>query len=229
MITWPFTTLTPYEERWSLDGVALTGGPSVSGLNRFARTDGGGFWTCQQKFFFHSPAQIKAARAIEAQLDGGATSIIIPAFERPFAPYPNGYSSHLVPHSDGTPFSDDTLYEGGLIDVTLAEAAALRATSLPLTVTAAASLEGGERFSIVHPVLGKRLYTVASVGEAVDGVQAITCRPPLREAATAGTELDFDKPGCVMRLANAREFLSALNVARHMTCESVWVESFDAS
>ncbi|MFN4296807.1 MAG: hypothetical protein ACK4FB_08185 [Brevundimonas sp.] len=229
MITWPFTTLTPYEERWSLDGVALNGPTSASGLNRFAKTDGGGFWTCQQKFFFHRPAQIKAARAIEALLDGGATSIIIPAFERPFAPYPNGYSAHLVPHSDGTPFSDDTLYEGGLIDVTLAADAALRATTLQLSVTAVAPLEGGERFSIVHPVLGKRLYTVASVGEVSGGVQQIKCRPPLREAATAGTELDFDKPGCIMRLANARDFLSALNVARHMTCEAVWVESFDAS
>lgn len=224
MDTWPRHLFPPVEERWRLMQVALSGPTAVAGVNRFARTDGGGVWVCEMTgIWLRTTAQIKAARALEALLDGGATSIIVPMCETAFAPYPNGYSAHLVPHSDGTPFSDDTLYQGGLIDVTLAEAAALRATSLSVNLTASADLTGGERFSINHPGKSHRPYTVGKVGDT------LTIRPPLREATAADTELNFDSPRCVMRLANAEEFFGAIRLGRFSNLSPVFVESFDVA
>jgi hypothetical protein len=105
------------------------------------------------------------------------------------------------------------------------KSAALRTTTLQVAFVDAAPLLGGEPFSILHPVRGKRLYGIHSVGETVGGVTEITIRPPLREAIAAGTELDFDNPGCVMRLANP-DWLSALDPAHEMTAAPNWIEAF---
>lgn len=215
---WPWDLLTPRAERASLRGVAMTGGPSVSGQVRSTRLDGGGLWVIEQDFLFHTPTQIKAARAIEAGLDGGSGEIIIRVFETPFAP------SDAVPtevtFSDDATFSDDTSFLTVPTGATLTAAAALRATTLSLTMITG-TLEGGERFSIDHATKGRRLYTVARVSG-----DDITIRPPLREACAIGDALDFAHPSCVCRLANPDEFMGAINTTRHVEATAIWVESF---
>lgn len=215
---WPYDLMDLLSERAGLRGVAMSGGPSASGIVRSTRLDGGGLWVIEQDFLFHSRAQIKAARAIEAGLDGGSGEIIIRVFERPFMPV--GADASTVPFSDDSTFSDGTEFASVPVGATLTASAALRATTLSLTMIVGA-LEGGERFSITHPTKGRRLYTVARV----DG-DSITIRPPLREACDSGTELDFTDPSVVCRLANADEFMGALNTAHHIEATAVWVEAF---
>lgn len=215
---WPWDLLTPRSERAGLRGVAMTGGPSTSGIVRSSRLDGGGLWVIEQDFLFHSRAQIKAARAIEAGLDGGSGEIIVRVFELPFAPI--GAEASSVPFSDDSTFSDGTEFLSVPAGAALTAIAALRATTLSLTMIVGA-LEGGERFSITHPTKGRRLYTVTRV----DGA-SITIRPPLREACASGTELDFTHPSVLCRMANADEFMGALDLNRHITATAVWVEAF---
>lgn len=215
---WPWALLTPRAERARLQGVAMTGGQSVGGIVRSSRLDGGGLWVIEQDFFFHSRAQIKAARAIEAGLDGGSGEIIVRVFEKPFAPV--GAEGSTVPFSDGSTFSDGTEFASVPVGATLTASAALRAASLSLTMIVGA-LEGGERFSINHATKGRRLYTVARVNG-----DEITIRPPLREACDSGTELDFAQPSVVCRLANPDDFMGALNTARHIEATAVWIEAF---
>ena len=67
----------------------------------------------------------------------------------------------------------------------------LRATIISLEMISGA-LQGGEHFSIVHPVCGWRKYRVSRVGEGTAEI-----RPPLREAILAGTSLYFIRVGLV--------------------------------
>jgi hypothetical protein len=78
----------------------------------------------------------------------------------------------------------------------------LRATSLDLAILNAGDLVGGESFSIDHPTMGHRLYEIKTAIYDDDDLATITFNPPLREAVTSGTRLEFDRPRCTMRLVN---------------------------
>lgn len=215
---WPWDLLTPRSELWRLQGMTLNGGVTLAGTATVGRTDGGGIWVGEQTFLLHARDQIKAARAIEATLDGGVGKIVAWSFEEPFAP--DGLSLSEVPHSDGSPFSDGSEYLTVPNGAVTTADAALRATTLSITMVAGV-IQGGERFSIVHPTKGWRRYTVSRV----EGDE-ITIRPPLREAALSGTELNFLRVGCACRLANPEEFFGALDASRIVEVTARWVEAF---
>ncbi len=228
MLAWPWDLFPPASERFRLGAVTITGGVSVGGQVRMSRTDGGGLWVCEAgEIDLFGRSTIKTARALEAQMDGGCTPIVVPAFEYPFQPRVDDTVSVGVGHSDGSTFSDGSLYASRAMEAVLAEAAALRATRLIVMPIRLGPLEGGERFTIDHPTRGPRLYTIATVAAPDEaGAVEITIRPPLREAASAGADVDFDHPRCVMRLANPNEWLSALDALHEMTATPVWVEAF---
>lgn len=215
---WPWDLLTPRQERWRLQGVALNGGTTVAGTQRPSRTDGGGIWVGEQSFLLSSRDQIKAARAIEATLDGGVGKIVAWSFEEPFAP--GDLVPAAVPHSDGAAFGDGTLYGSVPAGATVTAACPLRATHIPLAMLSG-SLQGGEHFSIIHASSGWRRYRVARVG---DGYAEI--RPPLREAIPNGTALYFLRVGLGVRLANPDEFFGALDPSRIIEVTARWVEAF---
>lgn len=215
---WPWDLLTPREERWRLQGVALSGGVNVGGNTTVARTDGGGIWVGEQSFLLTSRDQIKAARAIEAILDGGVGQIVAWSFETPFVP--GDIAAPAAPHSDGSPFGDGALYGTMPAGATTTAACPLRATVIPLTMISGV-LQGGENLSIVHATRGWRRYRVGRVG---DGFAEI--RPPLREAIGSGTPLYFARVGTVARLANPDEFFGPLDPSRIVEVTARWVEAF---
>lgn len=215
---WPWDILTPRQERWRLQGVAINGGVSVAGTTNVSRTDGGGIWVGEQSFLLTTRDQIKAARAIEAALDGGVGKIVTWSFEEPFAP--GDLVASLVPHSDGAPFGDGSLYSTVPVGATVTADCPVRSTTIPLTMLDG-TLQGGEHFSIIHAVLGWRRYRVARI----DGGAAVI-RPPLREAITTGTSLYFARVGLACRLANPDEFFGALDPSRIMEVTARWVEAF---
>lgn len=215
---WPWDLLTPRQERWRLQGVALNGGTTVAGTQRPSRTDGGGIWVGEQSFLLSSRNQIKAARAIEAILDGGVGKIVAWSFEEPFAP--GDLIPAAVPHSDGAPFGDGSLYGSVPAGAMTTAACPLRATHIPLAMLSGV-LQGGEHFSIIHASAGWRRYRVARVG---DGYAEI--RPPLREATPSGTALYFVRVGLGVRLANPDEFFGALDPSRIIEVTARWVEAF---
>lgn len=202
MVDWPTDVLNPRSEVWRLQGVALNGGVNTAGTSRLTRTDGGGLWTCEQSFLLGTSAQRKAARALEAQLDGGAAYVDVPRF-----------------------VGDDGPGGQWLIDVSFAAAAALRATTATVAITVGLPLTGGEAFSVDHATKGRRLYVVATAGDLTAGQQAITFRPPLREAVTTEA-LDFQTPSCRMRLANPEAFMGATDVSHMAEANAAWVEAF---
>lgn len=217
-IAWPYSLLPAIEERARLQGVSMSGGQSAGGTSQAIRLGGGGLWVIEQAFVAHGREGMKAARALDGLLDGGATEVIVSLTEDQY--WPAGLEVTEVPFSDEAEFSDGsgfaTIPPGGITTAS----AALRATTLSVTALSG-DIEGGERFSIIHTTKGKRLYKVVSVGDG-----AITIRPPLREAVAAGVDLDFLTPGCVCRLANADDFMGALNGDWVSDVTAVWVEAF---
>lgn len=219
MDVYPFDLLPPASERWRLSSVSLNGGINPSRAPTLARTDGGGFWMCwMNEIELVTRAQIKAARALEAILDGGAAFIVVPAFDWAFSP-------ETVTHADGTPFADGSLYQSSPVEAAVVVGAPLRATILQTLFLGGVPLEGGERFSITHPAKGKRLYTIARVRERLGDSYTVEIRPPLREAVSAGTVIDVSTPGCVMRIANPDDFLGPLDALHESVANAIWVEA----
>lgn len=213
-IEFPRALLRERQHAWNLAGVAVAGGQTGASVASLVRSDGGGYWTCSMSDVSLSGGRGLAGRArqkvttllwraIRQICDGGVTPIVVPRNDALFRPWPAGIPQTdgvNVPHSDGTLFSDGAGYYQRTIDITC-DAADLRATSLDITIGYAGQLMGGESFSIEHPVAGWRLYEISTIDQIDDAQATIAFNPPLREAVVDGTRLEFDRPRCLMRLA----------------------------
>lgn len=206
----PIESLWPDSCRWRLINSAFSGGITESQDQRLAVTSGGGKWVCDMSIpliginGLTNARAVKLARAFVLGCDGGATPVIVPYFNQAEAPWPLGVPPGTVPFSDDATFSDGSEFQSGAISIT-ASAAALRATSLTIDIGVSGELEGGEMYSINHPVRGKHLYAIIRINGNV-----ISARPPAREAIDDDTALNFDTPGCVMILTNADDAMEAI-------------------
>lgn len=213
-VEFPRRLLRESQHSWNLRGVATTPGTTADSVSVLVRSDGGGFWSCSMSDVSLSGGKGLRGndrqrvstllwRAVRQLADGGVNKIVVPRNDALFRPWPEGVSQSInidIPHSDTSLFDDDSGYYQSIIDITCG-AAALRDTSLDITINYAGSLMGGESFSIEHPIYGWRLYEIATVDYSDDEHATITFNPPLREAVEAGTAVEFDRPRCVMRLA----------------------------
>lgn len=228
--TWPKSVLAPRRAQPHLAERTLSGGASISGRTQVSATDAG-IWTCSYDGF---PVVTRDAvltwRAIQAYLEGRLGEIDVPLFdyENAFAPYATGldWAALLVPvpHSDGAYFSDGSGYVVGEIeDIVTASSAALRATSVTVTVNYGPTLQPGMIFEITHTSKGPRWYVVTS---HEDDTGVMTFRPPLREAVGAGARMIFTNPKCRMRLAADSSMALALEMPRFGFPSVEFVESF---
>ncbi|BCH32642.1 hypothetical protein MesoLjLc_45720 [Mesorhizobium sp. L-8-10] len=174
----------------------LAAPPSVSGKAQVVATDAGIWKVTFGQVVVNNRQRVLAWRAIDNLLEGRLGKILVP-FCRAYQPVPtNDGLLEAVPHSDDTPFSDGTEYQGVAMSVRLSGAVAARAVSASITADGG-TIEPGQHFSI-----GERLYRVRTIVYHTTTTATITFRPPLREAAGAGAEMDFDDPVCRMRLAS---------------------------
>lgn len=193
--TFPTSRFAFDEQEIDLERRVISGGVSLSNSEDLIATDGGGRWFGE---FMGGPLLDRentlAFRALTALLDEGVTEIIVPFCD----PYHQPGGAQSVPHSDNTPFGDDSLYEGGTAWAELSADAALRATTLELNISLPEELLGGERLTIVHATKLERAYQIAQVVEQTATTATIIIRPPLREATEAGAAVDFNDPRCLM-------------------------------
>jgi len=217
---WPSALFPAPEIRWRLQNRVIMGGQPVLGPARTSGTIGAGLWVCEMSgIWLFRTEQLRLARALDMILDGGLTSIVVGTCETAFAPWAR--PADPVPHSDGSPFSDETFYAGAAPVGMVVADAPLRSTKLRIGLPAGVSLLGGEAFSIRHPTKGERRYQVARVNG-----DEVTFRPELREAVAVGAEVHFHNPGCVMKLANPDEFFEPIRSNRTSFLNPVFVEAF---
>lgn len=216
-VEFPRRLLREKSHSWNLVGAAATPGQTAQSFAPIVRSDGGGYWSCTMSDVSLSGApglqgkdrqKISTLlwRAVRQICDGGVNPIVVPRNDTLFRPWPVGIAQNAfdnVPHDDGVFFSDGAGYYNYVIDIVCASAD-LRATSLVIRINQASQLMGGESFSINHPIMGWRLYEIGTVimDDADPAAGTITFMPPLREAVGDATQMEFDRPRCMMRLAN---------------------------
>lgn len=197
-IRWPDEILRPTNVSFDLDSRSLAGPASVSGATQVVASDAGIWKATLGSVIVKSRQAVILHRALAALLEGRLGSILIPlcrAYQPSTDEAETAGDYEQVPHSDGAFHSDDSGYViSPIIDVVAAANAAVRATTLLVTVNYAGEIQPGQHFSI-----GERLYRIRSYDSTTG---TMTIRPPLREAVTAGGRLEFDDPVCKMRLAN---------------------------
>lgn len=203
-----FTALPPRRITVDLVGSSIEGGRALSGATQAISFSGGGFWRVDYpQLVVRKPWQHRYWKWLRNYLAGGVNPIIVPIWTDYVAPFGSGHAQHGIPHSDDSFFSDDAGYESGGIEANLTGTAPLHATSIALHMTTGRRLEAGDSFSIEHPTMGWRYYSIVSVDTPIptdpagdDTDYTLTIVPPLREATTSGTVVEFYRPKCTMRL-----------------------------
>lgn len=194
---------------WQVMGSTVGPGQSATGAFYVGRMDGGGMWRAQwTNVNLRTADHVRCWRAIAALAENGVVPLVVPHCDKRHFPAPiiQGhplYSYGPIPHSDGSLFSDGSGYYQPVVSAESVGDALLRAVSIVIHFIAGSALRGGEVFSVCHPIQGWRRYEIKAVELNDDGDSVVTFRPPLREAVVDGTDIEFDYPRCVMRLAKS--------------------------
>lgn len=137
-----------------------------------------------------------ALNALMGALQGG-TPILMRPCECRLAPLGDGFSLGASPASAGSPFDDTLAGEATPIVAAFVDDYARRETTLETAVTAGARpLREGDQFGVEHDDWGPRMHRL--IRDNGDG--SFDIRPPLRAAVSADQAVDYNRPGCVMRL-----------------------------
>lgn len=199
MLVYPTCALGIYAKDVRIETARISGGTSLSGIEDTIATDGGGRWVAEaDSIALHTRDKIMMTRAFFSATSGGIDPFIFPICDARHQPT---RGKQKVPHSDGTPFSDETMYSSPDCEVYVAADAPLRATQLQLDITSLGKpLIGGERFTIIHDTWRERAYQIGRIISQTATSALIQFHTPLREAVTAGTAVDFNNPRFVARV-----------------------------
>jgi hypothetical protein len=181
--------LTPADVSIDVVGSAVEGGRSLSGITQSINYSGGGFVAVTYGGIqLFSAAQAKAWNRLGAILNGSVTTVVVPLWTDQIAA--------RNPGGDALGFPS-----GPLANPTVTNAVLMGATTLKLSGVSTAVIEGGEWFAIFHGApVGWRAYRIQGPQDVPTGVRTINFMPPLRADTAAGTEADFWRPQCLMRL-----------------------------
>lgn len=203
MLTFPTALFAPGTLKATLVGGSLSGGASMSGIQQFAMTTGGPYWSFELgQAALWTKELLNTWEAIAGAADNGATPFVVPVCDRRRQPFTDPKRLPGVGDSDDTSFSDGALWSAETITASIVGSAALRATRLNVSIVGGVPLIGGEQLTGWHLTRGQRMYRVIRVidQDVEAGTATIDIRPPLREATPDGFPLDFDNPRCVMRI-----------------------------
>lgn len=198
IIEWPVGLLSPRACRPTLVPFTRSGGASLGGVERVTRTDAGHWEITLDGVPVRGTAAARTLDTIAAHCGGRAGYVAVPAWSFDTAPYASGRfeAPAIVDHDDGTGFSDGTGYLQSAIAVTSAGAGAIGATRLTLRSVKSADDLVGVRFSHNHA-----LYRTGRLIDLDGDDWTVAIEPPLRADIPAGSDLEFDRPTCLCRLA----------------------------
>lgn len=224
LYVWP-SILCPENQQWSpSSGAARNGGRTLAGTRRMSSWAAGGCWTARlERVALTTEDAILTAQALDALLNGGVEPIVVPRLPGDQAP---GLVSY-VPFSDGSTFSDGSLFAGegpyGVLDA----AADAYDTTIRFTWPGDA-LRGGEDWS-VETADGPNLHRLGQFTtiEAIEGgfYYEALIRTPLRAGQLAGAEMNFVNPKCTMHMTNAQELSAMLQINRYGFFDAEFVEA----
>lgn len=223
-IMWPPELLTPSEILANPVPFTRSGGRTINGVERGTRTDKGFWHVAYVDVVLHETAQRRAWNAIRTALGGRAGLLVLPVWSFDTAPYASGaFEADVhVPHSDGTSFSDGTLYRQGSIAVRSAEEVPIGATTIKLLSLSAEADLSGVRFSYGHA-----LYETGPAISISGAVWEVSIFPAVRAKIPAGADLEFNLPTCLVHLEDDRGMDTSLNAIQITERSLSFVEATD--
>lgn len=198
-------SLVVEEARWRLSGALDSGGTTEDGENQTRRADGGGRWVYEGEIILTTDQELRLYEALLLRWSLGFDIAVVSRIAGPLAlGFTGDGSTVLVPFSDGSTFSDGTLFESSSSSAYLVDAVIKGASTYRMYVAGAPrNMEGGEPFTIIGTKYRERLHGVAGILNAeteTEGViYTVMAAPPLREDYPADTRVDLDNPRVVMR------------------------------
>ncbi|NVD41297.1 hypothetical protein HT585_20690 [Ensifer sp. HO-A22] len=201
--------LAPARTSYDVTGSSIDGGRNGVGEGQTIEMSGGGIVTAvYEDCKIKDPEHYEYVNWLGARLNGGFRFINVPIITDWFGPFPKigRLPTPIVsgiPHSDGSYFDDGSGYSQATVWGEITEAASLNAGVIRLKVYGLSRpLRWSDWFSIYHPTKGWRAYRYWEVLDATggsDGAGAFTeyqlaIAPPLREAVTVGTRVEFARP-----------------------------------
>ncbi|MDX0315912.1 hypothetical protein GOC54_33855 [Sinorhizobium meliloti] len=201
--------LAPVKAIYDVTGSSIDGGRNGVGESQTIEMSGGGIVTATyEDCKIKDPEQYEYVNWLGARLNGGFRFINVPIITDWFGPFPKvgGLPAPIVSgitHSDGSSFSDGAGYSQATVWGTVATAAALNAGIIKMRVSGLdRPLRWSDWFSIYHPNKGWRAYRYWEVISKTDDptpLYTLAISPPLREAVTANTRVEFARPRFVAK------------------------------
>lgn len=217
-VYWPRGILVPRHAHINPAPATVAGVAALSGF-RQAVASPAAVWSIAYDAIRVGQDQRLVWRALAAQIEGRASPIVLPIYDRADM-RPLGASVALTaPHGDNAAHDDNAPYVSRRSQVLAAGAAARGASRLTATTILGAALEPGQHFSIGH-----RLYRIKAIEAVVGASTTVTFWPTAREAILAGAELEFDEPVCKVRLAEDSGMDLALDTGRHAFPSVAFIE-----
>lgn len=205
---WPIHALRPQNVAFDPAPRSLASPASVSGATQVVASDAGIWKATFGNVIIRNRQHVLAFRALGVLLEGRLNPVLVPRCGD-YQPKPATGWSEGVPHSDGTPFSDDALYQGTTIGAVAAAAAPARAVTLDVVIANAGLIQAGQDFSV-----GERMYRIKRADYTAPTRATLKFWPVLREAVPAGAVLNFDSPVCRMRLVDDSQMDLELQLRR---------------
>lgn len=223
-ISWP-PLLIPRQASFTLDVPSRSGGLSMTGSEQVT-VSGAGRWRARLDVPLARENRILEYRALMAQLQGRAGTVLVPKWERYGPRDANGRRLSQLQtagyESCGLNFDLSAFGQDVVVHASLAAAAAAGTTQI--SVTLEPGIDGprpGQYFGI-----GDRLYLCQSVWQDEEGDPTnIRFFPWLRAASASGTRVILDRPVCLMRLADDGSGNVMLDAGRHGTASFEFVEA----
>lgn len=199
ILVWPHELLQPENTIADVVPFTRTGGRVIGGAKPAYRTDLGHWRIDLENVLVSSPEQRRAWDAISTYLGGSSGRIAVPIWTLDSAPYANadcGWEEDiLVPHSDGTPFSDGTGYMQSPISIISHGVTGIGATVMSMRIINGAADIAGTRFSHRHGA-----YKVGQVLDITGDIWTVRVTPSIAALIPAGADLEFHRPTCVCNL-----------------------------
>jgi hypothetical protein len=220
IIAWPICVLRPQQISPNLVPFTRTGGKSLGGVERSVRTDLG-FWSIAYNNVIlqnRDRDQWLTWQAIRQKLAGRVGLVAVPVRSSLSAPYASGAfeATGEVPHDDDTPFNDDTAYEQNAISIVSEGLTPIGSTVIRLRIINAAANLAGVRFSF-----NNALYETGPAIDIDGDVWTVPIWPTVRELIPSGSDLEFDRPTCLCRLADDRGMDLQADAVKKSTYPSV--------
>lgn len=227
-LNFPYQTLKHRSFRLDLVGSVISGGITNAGQQQVVNATGGGLWALQLEFpTLRTADQIRTWRVVQFASQGGVVPFNISICDLRQAPRPSDWLPPVgVPHSDDSPFSDDSLYASETIVGTLSADAAVRATTVSMILEGDGVILGGEFFSLSYGDDLNELHVVTQATQTTPNNFDVTFLPPLRAAHLSGETVIWDHPTGTFRMAQQDSMSAALEYGRFSNGSAAFVEYF---